>query len=172
MASGVDELLDMLYGMIEEAKNVPLSSDKCIIERDRALDLLDDLKAQFPVELSEAKKLVAARADYIASAKREADLIRQQAEEKAKQMIAEDQVLNAARQRSNEMLRLAEERSRELKKAANDYCEDALKRTEEAVAEAYDEIKKSRIRFRAAAGGVPAAPAGQSRVYDAEADED
>ncbi len=80
MASGVDELLDMLYGMIEEAKNVPLSSDKCIIERDRALDLLDDLKAQFPVELSEARKLVASRADYIASAKREADLIRQQAE--------------------------------------------------------------------------------------------
>ncbi len=172
MASGVDELLDMLYGMIEEAKNVPLSSDKCIIERDRALDLLDDLKAQFPVELSEAQKLVASRADYIASTKREADLIRQQAEEKAKQMIAEDQVLNAARQKSNEMLRLAEERSRELKKAANDYCEDALKRTEEAVAEAYDEIKKSRIRFRAAAGGVPAAPSGQSRVYDAEADED
>ena len=172
MASGVDELFDMLYGMIEEAKNMPLSSDKCIVERDRVLDLLDDIRAQFPVELAEAQKLLAARNDYIASAKREADLIRQQAEEKAKQMIAEDQVLNAAKQRSAEMLRQTEERTRELKKAANDYCEDALRRTEEAVAEAYNEIKNSRIRFRAAAGGVPFANAGQSKVYDAEADQD
>lgn len=172
MASGVDELLDMLYGMIEEAKNVPLSSDKCIVERDRALDLLDDLKAQFPIELAEAQKLIASRNDYIASAKREADLLRQQAEEKAKQMIAEDQVLNAAKQKSAELLRQAEERSRELKKAANDYCEDALKRTEEAVAEAFDEIKKSRVRFRAAAGGVPPVPGNQSRVFDVEAEQD
>lgn len=173
MAGNVDELLDMLFAMVEEAKNVPLSADKCIIERDRALDLLDDIRAQFPVELEEARKLIASRNDYIASAKREAELIRQQAEEKAKQMIAEDQVLNAAKQKSAEMIRNAEERSRELKKAASDYCDDALKRTEEAVAEAYDEIKKSRIRFRAAAGAANAAPnPNQSRVYDAEADMD
>ena len=30
MASGVEELLDMLFEMIDEAKNVPLSSDKCV----------------------------------------------------------------------------------------------------------------------------------------------
>ena len=59
MASGVEELLDMLFDMVDEAKNVPLSSDKCMIERDRALDLIDDIRAQFPVELSEAKKLMA-----------------------------------------------------------------------------------------------------------------
>ncbi len=51
----------------------------------------------------------------------------------------------------NDMLRQAEERSRELRHAANTYCEDALRRTEEAVSDAYDEIKKSRARFRAAA---------------------
>ena len=82
MATGVEELVDMLFAMIDEAKSVPLSSEKCIIERDRALDLLDDIKAQFPMEFGEAKKLLAARADYIASAKREADLIRKQAEDK------------------------------------------------------------------------------------------
>jgi len=171
MASGVDELFEMLYSMIEEAKNMPLSSDKCVLERDRALDLLDDIKAQFPVELAEAQKLLAARADYIASAKREADLIRQQAEEKAKQLIAEDQILNIAKQRSTEMMRQAEERSRDLKKAANEYCEDVLRRTEEAMAEAYEEVKNSRVRFRAAAGSMAPNP-NQSRVYDAAADED
>lgn len=30
MASGVEELLDMLFEMVDEAKNMPLSSDKCV----------------------------------------------------------------------------------------------------------------------------------------------
>ena len=174
MASGVDELLDMLFQMIDEAKGVLMSPDKCTIERDKALDLLDEIRAQFPMELAEAKKLLAARSEYISSAKREADLIRQQAEEQAKQMVAEDKLLAQARERSNQMLRQAEEQSRELRRAANEYCEDALRRTEEAVAEAYDEIKKSRARFRAAAGGMSSgAQAGGTRpLYDAAADED
>jgi len=68
-----------------------------------------------------------------------------------------------------------EERSRELKRSANEYCEDALRRTEEAVAEAYDEIKKSRARFRAAAGAAAAPAANNTNarpIYDAAADED
>ena len=160
MATGVDELLDMLFQMIDEAKNVPLSSDKCMLERDKALDLLDEIRAQFPMELSEAKKLLASRNEYIASAKREAELIRKQAEDQAQQMLAQDELTAKAKQKCNEMVRQADERSRELRRAANEYCEDALRRTEEAVAEAYDEIKKSRARFRSAAAsaGSSAAP--------------
>ena len=154
MASGVEELLDMLFEMVDEAKNMPLSSDKCVLERDRALDLIDDIRAQFPVELGEAKKLVASRNDYIAAAKREAEVIRKQAEAEAQRMLAEESVLNQAKQRSAELMRQAEERSRELKRSANEYCEDALRRTEEAVAEAYNEIKQSRARFRAAASST------------------
>lgn len=159
MATGVEELLDMLYELIDEAKSVPLSSEKCILEREKALDLLDDIKAQFPMELNEAKKLIAARTDYIASAKREGDLIRKQAEEQAKHMLSEDELTARAKQRSNELIRQTEERVRELRKSANDYCEDALRRTEEAVSDAYEEIKASRGKFRAVAASSAAAGA-------------
>ncbi|MEG0764934.1 MAG: hypothetical protein RRY65_03130 [Pseudoflavonifractor sp.] len=166
MATGTEELLDMLYQLIDEAKGVPLSGDKCMVERDKALDLLDEVKAQFPMELAEAKKLIAARADYIASAKREGDLIRKQAEEQARQMLAQDELLAQAKQRGNEILRQADERSRDLRKSANDYCEDALRRTEEAVSEAFEEIKSSRTKFRAAAG----AAANQKPAYDIDSE--
>jgi membrane protein involved in colicin uptake len=176
MASGVEELLDMLFEMIDEAKNAPLSSDKCVIERDRALDLIDDIRSQFPIELSEAKKMMANRAELIASAKREVESIRKAAEDKARQMLSEDTILLQAKQRANEMVQQAEDRSRELKRSANEYCEDALRRTEEAVAEAYDEIKKSRAKFRAAASATAstptANPSGGRPIYDAAADED
>ena len=159
-------MLDMLFEMIDEAKNVPLSGDKCMIERDRALDLIDDIRSQFPVELSEARKMMANRAELVASAKREADSIRK---------AAEDVITLQAKQKANDLKRETEERSRDLKRSANEYCEDVLRRTEEAVAAAYDEIKKSRASFRAAAGAsaVPQAGSTGSRpIYDAAADED
>ena len=180
MASGVEELLDMLFEMIDEAKRAPLSNDKCLIERDQALDLIDDIRSQFPMELTEARKMMARRAEMEADAKRKADSIVRTAEERAKQLLATDTIALQARQRANEMVRQAEERSRDLKRSANEYCEDALRRTEEAVAEAYNEIKQSRSRFRAAAAataaGKPASGAagaqggGSRTVYDADKD--
>lgn len=179
MASGVEELLDMLFELIDEAKNAPLSSDKCVIERDRALDLIDDIRSQFPMELTEARKMMARRAEMEADAKRKAESIVRSAEDRAKQMLASESIAIQAKQRANDMMRQAEERSRELKRSANEYCEDALRRTEEAVAEAFEEIKQSRARFRAAAAatasakpagaGAPvgSAPGGRT-VFDAE----
>ena len=163
-----EDIIGELYDMVQDARSMPLASDKCILERDKALDLLDEIRGQFPMELSEAKKLIAARTEYINSAKREGELIRKQAEDQARQMVSENELLAQTKQKANEMMRTAEERSRDLRKAANDYCEDALRRTEEAVAEAYDEIKKSRARFRALAGG--AAQTGR-QPYDVESEE-
>ena len=50
----------------------------------------------------------------------------------------------------SEIIRRAESRSKELYHVANTYTEDALRRTEEAIQMALDEVKESRVRFRAA----------------------
>ncbi len=170
MASGVEELLDMLYDMIDEAKSVPLNSDKCMVERDRALDILDDVRAQFPMEMREAKKLLDKRTEYLNAAKREAELMKKQAEEDAKRAVDEDRLLAQARQKSNEIIKTAEERAKELRMAANDYCEDLLRRAEDAMAEAHEEVKQRHARFRAAAQQTAAPQQPARRAYDAEAD--
>lgn len=166
MATGVEELLDTLYQMLDEARSVPLSGDKCMVDREKALDILDDVRDQFPVEFAEARKLLSTRNDYLAAAKRDAELIRKQAEEQARQMMGENELMTQAKQKSAELLRQAEEQSRELRRAANEYCDDLLRRAEEAVAEAGRELSQSRASFRAAAGA--SAPGRQ--VYDAERD--
>ena len=146
----LQRLLDMLYGMIDEAKSAPFSAEKCTINRDEALDILTEIRSRMPLEIKKAQELIRAREEYIASAKREGELIRKQAEEKARQMVSEDELLAQTKQKANELMRTAEERSRDLRKAANDYCEDALRRTEEAIQMALDEVRQSRTRFRAA----------------------
>jgi len=172
MATGVEELVDMLFDMIDEAKNAPLSGEKCIIERDKALDLLDDIKAQFPVELAEARKVLNARNEHIAAAKREAEEIRRRAQIEAAQMVNEDRVMSQARQKANELVLKADARGKELRRSANEYCEDLLRRTEEALSDAYDEMKQVRARFRSTVGSASSGPPSQGnpRMYDAEAD--
>jgi hypothetical protein len=61
MENEVLERLEMLYTMVTEAWGVPLGNEKCIVERDKVLNLLDEIKAQLPSELSEARRLVNAR---------------------------------------------------------------------------------------------------------------
>ena len=51
MANDVFYLIDLLYEMIDGAKGVVLSPDKCIIVRDDALEYLEQLKGELPAEL-------------------------------------------------------------------------------------------------------------------------
>jgi cell division septum initiation protein DivIVA len=152
MGSRVQELLEMLYSMINEAWGIPLGADKCVIERDKALDLIEEIKVQFPQELAEARRLVDARAEFITSAKREADNIRKTAEDRARQLVDGQEVIRAAKNKSAEIIQNAEQSAGELKRAANEYVDDAMKRTEEALAAALEEMRQTRSRFRSAAG--------------------
>ena len=146
----VEKLIDMLYDMINDAKNMPLSSDKCIIDRDAALDLLDEIRAGLPAELKRAQDLIQAKEDYVNSAKREVGRMMQKAENDAKSKVSDSEVLMAARERGHEIVKRAEDRSNEMYRVVNEYTEDALRRTEEAIQAALDEVKQSRIKFRAA----------------------
>ena len=166
MGGRVQELLEMLHSMITEAWGIPLGAEKCVIERDKALDLLDEIRAQFPQEIAEAKRLVDARTEFINNAKREADAIRKAAEESSRQMVDEQEVLRAAKTRSNELLSQAEASSTELRRVANEYVDDALKRTEEALTTALEEMRQSRSKFRNASRG--AAVATRQPVEDIE----
>ena len=148
MSSRIPELLEMLHSMISEAWGLPLGAEKCVIERDKALDLLDEIRAAFPKEIAEANRLLEARADFVNNAKREAEAIRRTAEERARQLIDEQEIIRISRAKSHEMLSSAESSTSELRRAANEYIDDAMRRTEEALSAALSEIKDSRSKFR------------------------
>ena len=145
----VQRLLDMLYGMVDEAKSAAFSSEKCIINRDEALDLLDEIRGKLPLELKKAQELLRARDEFVANAKKEVERMLRQAELDAKTIVSESETLQQARQKASEITRRAEERSKELYHVANTYTEDALRRTEEAIAQSLGEVRDTRAKFRA-----------------------
>ena len=128
MATSVEELLNMLFDMVDEARNAPLSSEKCVIERDKALDLIEDAKAQLPVELAEARKVLNNRNELLSSAKREAEELQKRAENEARRLVSETEVMAVARQKASEMMAQADQKSKEMRTVANQYCEDVMRR--------------------------------------------
>ena len=149
MANDVQYLIDMLYEMVDGAKGVAFSPDKCIIIREDALDLLDELRGQLPLELQKAQDLIRARDEYVDSAKKEAERIRRQADLDAKSIVGESEITRVARDKAKEILQRADERSKAMIGVANEYTDDALRRTEEAIQMALEEVRESRARFRA-----------------------
>jgi hypothetical protein len=61
-------------------------------------------------------------------------------------------VVIAARDKAREIIADAESRAAELKRASNTYADDLLKRTEEAIGESLEAVRRSRSSFRDASG--------------------
>ena len=148
------ELLDILYGMVTEAWGVPLGNDKCIIEREKAIEIINDIKAALPSSIAESKRLVAARDEFIGNAKREAESLRKSAEEKARAMVEEQEIVRVAREKSAELIENAEARSNELRRVASEYICDIIKRSEDSMNDALQNIRQIQAAFQNASGAV------------------
>lgn len=148
MSEGVIELLGVLYNMVQESFAVPFGGAKCVLDRNKVMDLIEEINAELPNEIEQARKIVETKNDILGGAKREAEAIKRQAEERARQLVSNDEITSAARQKANDMVASAEAKAREVRIATNQYVDDALKRTEEALNTALGEVRVSRNKFK------------------------
>ena len=155
---GIEEIISSLYELIQDARSVPLSAEKCMVERDKVLDLLDEISNRLPGELKQARTIVESRGEVINNAKREAENILKQAQSQARQMVSDSEITRQANQEAAAMVKSAQDKIKELKNVTNEYVDDALRRTEESIAEALGEIKESRAKFNALVGNQNKAP--------------
>ena len=145
----IEDIISALYDMVQDARALPLGADKCILERDKVLDMLDEVIAQLPVELKQARTIVESRNELIGQARREAEALIRQAQDKADKMIEEEAIYKEAKRQCQEMVLQTQTRMAELRKASNDYMDDALRRTEEAIALSLEDVRDTRTKFRA-----------------------
>ena len=144
-----EDIIGALYDMVQDARSMPLAADKCILERDRILDMLDEIIAQLPGELKQSRTIVESRNELISQARREAETILRQAHEQAKEMISREAIYVEAKRRAEELVAQTQDRITALKKASNQYMDDALRQTEEVIAEALENVRDTRMKFRA-----------------------
>ena len=144
-----EDIIGALYDMVQDARSMPLAADKCILERDRVLDMLDEIIAMLPGEIKQSRTIVESRNELISQARREAEVIVREAEERAKQMITKEAIYAEAKKRSEELVGQTQDRINQLRQAANAYMDESLRQTEEVISNALNEVRDTRMKFRA-----------------------
>ena len=151
----IEDIISSLYNMIQDARALPLGADKCILERDKVLDMLDEIIAQLPAELKQSRAIVESRNELISQARRESESIVRSAQEEAAHMVSQQAIYQEAKRQCMEMVEQTKAQVAGLRKASNAYMDDALARTEEAIAKSLADVQQTRAKFQA----LTAAPA-------------
>ena len=143
-----EDIIGALYDMVQDARSVPLNADKCMVERDKVLDMLDEIITQLPAELKTSRTIVESRNELISQARREAEGIIRQAQEQAEELVNREAIYVEARRRSEELVKQTQTRINELKAAGNAYMDNNLRQTEEIIAKCLSEVQDTRVKFQ------------------------
>ena len=147
--SEVEQLLNEMYTLLQEARSVPLSQEKCIIERERALDLMEEIMSKWPTEVRDAQAIIASRTDLIAQARREGEGIIRNAKDQAEKLVTQEAIYAQAKQKCEEMVMQTKGEMDRIQAAAFAFMADSLQETERTVAASMATISSTREKFQA-----------------------
>ncbi|MFA5585899.1 MAG: hypothetical protein WDA02_05070 [Saccharofermentanales bacterium] len=121
----VATLLERMETDLMEAKNVPFS-DKCMVEREEMLFMVQMIREGLPEELERAKWVLQQNRQLISQARREADTIMRDAEAQMARMIDEHEITQQAMNKASVILDDATRRGAEIRTAAIQYARDMM----------------------------------------------
>lgn len=134
--------------LLDTAWALPLTGGKTVIDADRIRDILDDIKQSIPPEIEEAKNVMADSHGIIERANREATRILQNAEEKAKSLVASHTIVKQAEALAREKTASAENAVNQLKRVTAEYVDATLKTMEDNLVSSLKEVRDSRTAFK------------------------
>ncbi len=144
----IDEVLEMIDDMLDKAASVPFSGKKVVIDADRVRDLLNEIRLNLPTEIKQAKLIVQDRKTIMDDANKEADMIVRKAEDRAKMIISNDEIVKEAKARSAEILTQTQDRCKQMKLEAREYVEKILDQTETLLSTSIVSVKKTKQAVR------------------------
>jgi len=135
--------LESLEDLLEKSKGVPFSN-KCIVDKEEALEIIKEIILKLPDELKQAKWVKEERQRILEEAKKEADDIVKEAENRIIAMIDEHEITRKAYEKKAEIIETANEMSREISKGTKDYADNMLAGIEIALEDALNIIRNNR----------------------------
>lgn len=144
----IEQVLDSLDELLDKAWNLPLSGGRCVVDADKVRDLIDDIRINLPTEIKQAQSIVMDRNEILAVAKREGEQVIRRAEERAKGLIAQEEIIKASQTKAPDILSQTQIKSREIRHAASEFSDNILRETEESMAKALSELRATRQALR------------------------
>lgn len=121
-----DEYVEQLEELIEKCWNLPLSGGRCVVDGELITELVENIKESLPSELMQAKAIVADRNEILATARREAEQMHKNAEERARVLVARDEITKGAEQQASEIIAEATRKANDIIAETNQKAANAL----------------------------------------------
>ncbi len=135
-------LIDRLEELFNESRPIPFTHN-VIVDEDRMLDLIDQMRVAIPEEVKKAQQILAGRDRTMAQAQEEASRTINLAREKGEQLVERDAIVDAARARANEIIAQAEVDIQNYRREADQYVLETLTRLEVEMDRALSQVRNS-----------------------------
>ncbi|MBE2267822.1 MAG: hypothetical protein IAE80_06290 [Anaerolinea sp.] len=121
----IQHLVDRLEDLIDEGRHLPFSKFT-MIDEERALEIIDQMRISIPEEIEKAARVLAQRDRILAQANEEAARLIQIARERGDQLIDREATVQAAQSRAANIIEGAKIEAEEIMADADGYVLESL----------------------------------------------
>ena len=143
----IEQLLSSIAALVGDARGSLFGQDKCMVDRDQLLYLVDALQTQLPAEIEESKTIIencnALRTNEkkdAAETRKEADQVLRDAEERAAKLIEETTIVEFAKKREQEILENAQQQRTMLISGAVQYADRIIGEAQQTVTQTMETL--------------------------------
>jgi cell division septum initiation protein DivIVA len=122
-------LVDRLEELFNESRPIWFTHS-VVVDEDRMLDLIDQMRVSIPDEIKKAQQILAQRDRILAQAQEEANRTLALAREKSEQIVERDAITQQAQAKADQIIAQAKADSLNVMREADDYVVDTLTRLE------------------------------------------
>ena len=169
-------LLDALEDILEKAPNLPFSS-KSVINKDELQEIIKDIRIKLPDEIKQAQwikeerqkilieakkeaealkkeceekinKIKEERQRVLAEAEKEAEILKKEADKKVQEIIDGSDIVKKANEQAKEIIIAAQIDAKKIRLGSKDYADDLLAELEKHAASVIDLIKSNRDELK------------------------
>ena len=133
------QLIDRLEELFNAAKAVPFTHN-VVVDEDRMLELIDQMRIAIPEEVKKAQQVMAQRDRVMAQAQEEANRTLQISRDKADQMVQKDMVAQEAQRRADQIVSQARAEADATRAEADNYVVDTLMQLQEQIAKLSNQV--------------------------------
>ena len=133
------QLIDRLEELFNDAKAVPFTHN-VIVDEDRMLELIDQMRISIPEEVKKAQQVVAQRDRVMAQAQEEANRTLDIARQKADQLTQKDMIAQEAQRRAEQILAQARADAEATRIDADNYVVDNLMQLQDQLARLTNQV--------------------------------
>jgi cell division septum initiation protein DivIVA len=134
------QMIDRLEELLNESRPLPFTHN-VIVDEDRMLDLIDQMRVSIPEEVKKAQQLLAQRDRLIAQAQEEANRTVNLARDRSTELVERDQVVQAAYAQAEAIKAQAHLDGDGIRRDADQYVLETLRNLEMEMERAINQVR-------------------------------